>query len=916
MAGIQATNGLISGIPIQDTVDKLMALSARPRDLLKQRNDALQQEQTALSELMGLLYSVNYITTNLGKEDLYAKQIATSSDPAALAATVTGAAANGVYQLTPLRQAQNQQFLGSGLASNTAALGGGAFSFRFGDSLLRTANLQWLGGGAGVARGSIRITDRSGAQAVVDLTAAQNVQDVLDAINNTTTINVTATVQGDRIRLTDNTGDTAGNLRVQDIGSGQTAAGLGLAGINVAAAMADGQDVLGLHDGLDVAALNDGRGVRANTVLPDIEYTLRDGTTGTIDLSPIVSGGSTVDREKTLGDIVARVNAANPGKLKLEIAADGKRLVATDLTAGTGAFAITALHDSKALADLGLDGAATGGVITGRRLLAGLQGVLLSGLNGGKGFGALGGLTLTDRSGATATVDLSQAETLSDAIDAINASGLGIVAGINAARNGIALTDTTGLQQSNLIVANADGTNTADKLHMAANSAAKTVNSGDLHLQVVGENTRLAALNGGRGVTKGSLVIQDSRGAKATLNLQGDAIQTVGDVLAAINRSSLGLRAEINDAGDGIRLVDTARGGGTLKVDGGVTARDLHLDAAVATVQIDGQSTQVVDGTTTYKIQLGATETLTDLRAKINALGGGATAAVVSDGSSKPFRLSLTSDRPGSAGQLVVDSTLAGLSLEETARGQDALLLLGNPANPAAGVLVSSPTNSFSNVLSGVSLEIKQATGKSVTVLVNNTSADVVANVKTLVENYNKFRSRFEEQTAYDAAANKRAILTGDSAALRLDMDLPSLLSGRFVTGGAVKSLVQIGVKLKDDGTLEFDETKFKDAYAADPDGVKKLFTAADTGLSARFGKLVEQLAGEKNSVLTGRLNAIEAKVQANNDRITLLTVRLNAERERLLLSFYNMEAAIAKIQDSLSVISQIQPLTITTTKK
>ncbi len=47
MAGIQASTGLISGVPIQDTVDKLMAISAQPRDRLAALNKTLQSRQVA-----------------------------------------------------------------------------------------------------------------------------------------------------------------------------------------------------------------------------------------------------------------------------------------------------------------------------------------------------------------------------------------------------------------------------------------------------------------------------------------------------------------------------------------------------------------------------------------------------------------------------------------------------------------------------------------------------------------------------------------------------------------------------------------------------------------------------------------------------------------------------------------------------
>ena len=412
MSRIQSNIGLITGVPIGDTVDKLMAIAARPRDLLKTRTDTFKQEQTALTSLTAMLLAVKYVGDNLGKDELYAKREVTSSDPAALAATVTGQPPKGTYLFTPLRRAQSQQWLGAGWASSQDALGGGTLSLRFGDHVERDARLDLLGA-TGFSRGKVRITDRSGAAAEIDLSAAQTLDDVLAAINANATINVTAVVAGDRIRLLDNTGQTAANLKVEEVG-GATAAALGLAGINVAAATADGAVLFRLSADTPLAALNDGRGTVFDTVLADIAYTLRDGTSGTIDLSPIVPNSSQVDRELTLGAALDRINAAAPGKLKAEIDSDGQRLRVSDLTQGGGTFALAALNDSQALQTLGLDDAPSGGTVAGRRILAGTKTVLLSSLNGGQGTGTLGLLQLADRSGASATVDLAAAETLAD----------------------------------------------------------------------------------------------------------------------------------------------------------------------------------------------------------------------------------------------------------------------------------------------------------------------------------------------------------------------------------------------------------------------------------------------------------------------------------------------------------------------
>src|SRR5437773_934638 len=132
MAGITSGVGLISGFPIQDTVDKLMQIAARPRELLVGRNKQAQEEQTAISKLQALILALQVNIQKLMKADAFDKRKATSSDEKLLGATVTGTPTPGTYTFTPVRLAQNQQLISSALASNNQPLGAGTFSFRFG----------------------------------------------------------------------------------------------------------------------------------------------------------------------------------------------------------------------------------------------------------------------------------------------------------------------------------------------------------------------------------------------------------------------------------------------------------------------------------------------------------------------------------------------------------------------------------------------------------------------------------------------------------------------------------------------------------------------------------------------------------------------------------------------------------------
>jgi flagellar hook-associated protein 2 len=529
-------------------------------------------------------------------------------------------------------------------------------------------------------------------------------------------------------------------------------------------------------------------------------------------------------------------------------------------------------------------------------------------LNGGAGPGTLGQLDLTDRSGATASVDLAGAQTIDDVLEAINSAGLGILAAVNASRNGIELTDTTGLATSNLIVANGDGTNTADKLNLTANVAANSKSSGSLKLATLGGSTLLSSFYGGAGIPQGSFTITDTNGAKGTVNIT-DSVKTVGEAIEAIKDLGLALDVRINDAGDGIALIDTAHGSGTLTVaeQGGTTARSLRLTNAVATVDVNGQPTQVIDGSTTFDIDFNATDTLEDIVKKVNNLDVGVRASIVNDGSlTKPYRLTLFNQRTGSASSLLLDDAAAGFTFTETVAAQDALLAVGDIAG-GSGFLASSQDNTFREAVPDVTLTVNGASASPVSVTIDSTTESLQTQVKAFVDSYNKLIDKVDEVTAYDSDADKAAILQGDATVLRLQSDIGTLFSSRFLNAGPIQSLETVGITLRQDGTLSLDSTKLTAKFAEAPDDVKKFFTQATYGLSARVSALGERAAGIGNSLLIGRTVALDSKQTSLQSRIDFYTAKLAREREQMLAKFYAMDAAISKIQSNTGFLSTLQ---------
>jgi flagellar hook-associated protein 2 len=903
MGRITSSIGLSTGINIEDTVNKLMELSAVPRDTATARKTALGTQQAAITDLTALTLGVQFAVKRLSTPAFYTKSAVTSSSTV-LTATATGAVAAGTYQFTAVRQAQNAQLLSSGVATKDQPLGAGMFSFRIGGAITQPISLDELNSGEGVTRGKIRITDRNGESAVIDLRFAQTIEDVVTAINSIDDIEVTASLQGDRLKLTDNSGGS-GNLRVQEVSGGSTAADLGLAGINVAADSAVGGDVLKLHNSLALSQLNDGNGLSIRTGVSDLNVTFRDGTSLEIDFNRVEPPRT----EKTLGELIATINEANPARLQAAISADGDRIVLTDLTNDTGGtFAVTSTAGGTLAEDLGLTGAASGGTLNSGRLRGGLNSPLLRTLNGGRGFGSLGEIAFTDRSGNTATVNLATAETLDDVITAINGAGLGLRAEINAARNGLQLVDTTGDSVSNLIAANGDGTDTATKLGIAGDVSVTSIRGSTLSRQVVSEHTLLSEYNAGKGVAQGSFLITDSIGSQGGVNLATLNAKTVGDVITAINALSIGVTARINDTGDGIALVDTAGGNSRLTVaavGGAKSAADLHLLTPSVDTTFEGNPAQVISGSTAFSVTLDADDTLTDLVTKLNALNANVTASVVTDATGTlRHHLSLTSNVAGRAGDLLVDGSDLGLKFQALSVAQDALLSVGNGTT---GRLVSSTSNKFENVVEGLDITLNGTSTDIVSVGVSATSADIESSVQLFVDQYNKLRDKITSYTFFNANDNTKGTLFGSSDVVRLDADLSRAITKQYFSTGSVRSFNELGIRLDENGKLAFDKTRLQQRYNADPEGLKSFFTDETNGFAKKVDDVLERLVGRENSTLVNRAKVLQQQLEDATKRIDFLTVSLTKQRERLTTQFYNMELAISKIKSNLTAVESIK---------
>lgn len=941
MTGISSSIGLISGIDTASLIDKLIAIDSQPKILAQTRMTQLKAQQAAFLGFNSDLLSLKTAAEAFRIDKIFDTKTATSSDSNILSATATASAQPGTFQFIVDRLVASSQNISKGFVdADATALGGTEISFELGKGRVQSsARLTDLNGGSGVSRGKIKITDSAGTSTTIDLTKAVTLDDVIGAINADTSISVTATVSGDGLKITDGAGGT-GELTIADDAGSTTATDLGIAAKDSTDGNADGvitgTQIQKIAGSTALRALNDGNGVLINSGLGVTDFTITDknGAAHPVILGDKDDGsGGTIPAVTTIQGVIDRINADTGGAVTAAIAADGVSLELTDTTGGGGTLSLAAgPNGDQILKDLGLTAAAVGNTISGTRLLTGLNSVLVKSLNGGTGLAGATTLDITDRLGGFTSIDVSGATSLNDILDLVNNdTNVNVTATLNKTGTGIAITDNTG-GTSNLIVTN----NAAAALKIdtgASGIAADSVDGTNLQFQYVAGSSLLTDLNYGRGISTGTFTITDSEGISSDVTIDSSD-KTLQDVIAAINSRPIKVVARINDTGDGLIIEPEA--GATLSTPisvankSGNTAKDLNLIGTATGADI---TKNFIDGSYEQKIALDATDNLNDVINKINAVGIPVSATLINDGGANPFRLSLTSEVSGTAGDLITETKGFDLGLTTLTKAQDSVVFFGSK-NPEDGILITSTTNTINDVISGVKINLNGTSTTPVELTVANDTQSIVDGVQKFVDSFNQVIARIKSLDSFDPDTQQKGVLLGDPTVARIRSQLYRSIQGEPKgVSTQFDHLTQVGIDVGADGELTFNEDRFRQALGDDPLAVENVFSAytlssdqtIDLGGGATadsptllFDSLgvVESLAQTLNG-LTNSVDGTLTTVNKNYDslisiqqqRIDNFDKQLADERVRLTQQFAAMESALAALQGQQAALSSLSPI-------
>lgn len=455
----------------------------------------------------------------------------------------------------------------------------------------------------------------------------------------------------------------------------------------------------------------------------------------------------------------------------------------------------------------------------------------------------------------------------------------------------------------------------------------------------------LNSLNTGSGVDTTTLV---SSLMKAEFAARNDALATQGSTLTAQIGGVSTLKSAITSFATALQTLST---GGTLSTQpmssnaSAVTATALpgaslsglsrsvtvtRLAAAQASRTADGhafpsRTAATFTGTLTLSVgsrnadgsvsdaapatlSLSQATSLDDVAKAINAANRGVSATIVTDAGGQAYLALKGQEGAAHAFTLTTDGdpSLADLAVAPGATGTTTTTAATDAALTVDGIAVTRPSNSISDLIDGVKLQLTGTSSTAVALTSSTPTPALSQAVHDFVDSYNQVLG-----TLTGLTDPKTGVLRADPAAQALLRSLRSLTTRGVLTGAATEPngptrLSDLGVGTQRDGTLKLDPAMLTRAVSGFPRSIEAMF-ALTPGSSNGLPAALNSISLAATSFTTG-LGASNARYTTAQTGLTAaqdkLSAQSDAETARLTQQFAGMNAKVAAYKSTQTFLT------------
>lgn len=383
--------------------------------------------------------------------------------------------------------------------------------------------------------------------------------------------------------------------------------------------------------------------------------------------------------------------------------------------------------------------------------------------------------------------------------------------------------------------------------------------------------------------------VQNVATAYQAINTKMTALQTAAEALTAASAWTA-TTATSSDSSVVANSTGTALTGSTTF---SVTAL---ANAQVSTLAVAGDGTVMTNPSAGFTLTVGGTAhsivpnsgSAVDVASAINKANLGVRASVLTTDQGQVLQLS--SAKTGTANAFSLSNDFES-TMQTVTGAADAQVAVGTPGS--GGYTVTSSSNTFSTLISGVTFSVSKLTS-NVTISVASDSTSISNKVTALVNAANTALSEINGDSA------QGAVLQGRSDVRSLAMGIASAVSSGTGSGGSLKTY---GIDMDSTGKLSFDADTFAAAYAADPTGTQ-------AALQSAFAKTLDTTATSAVDPTTGsvtaELSSLNTQESNLNTSIDDWTTRLATIQDNLTTKYTAMETALAKLQSQQTYLTSM----------
>jgi flagellar hook-associated protein 2 len=330
-------------------------------------------------------------------------------------------------------------------------------------------------------------------------------------------------------------------------------------------------------------------------------------------------------------------------------------------------------------------------------------------------------------------------------------------------------------------------------------------------------------------------------------------------------------------------------------------SRSMSQAGAFATsddiVSAAGGNLTFTAGTETFTMAVDPNMTLSQLREAINddANNFGVTANLIDTGSD--VRLVLTSDVTGTGNDLVVTNDDASLDAVSTNMAIGANDNASSARIWVDGLQVDSDTNTFENVISGVTIKaLAESNGDTAKASVETDKEAVRELLNGFVTSYNEIMDLFDEATQAGAALN------GDSFIRNTESQLARTIMTQFTNTGDFQTIFDLGIKMDNSSKLSIDSGALDEAMESGYDDIAQMFAGTD-GIASLLDNMLEPYV-QSAGILDKRKDSIQEQIDTTQESIDAFNYRMEQYELTLRKQFGAMDTAVASLSSQGAYLS------------